>query len=146
MKEKYEELKFQDSNNNSSTFVNADNEKNNEQKNKKEYTIFADLKKKIIPADNEVSAYLQLEEIDLKADPFAWWYDRREKFPILTCLAKKYLAVYACSTASERLFSDGRNVLTAKRARMCSNLFKKLIFLKWNGKHLDSIHGESKES
>ena len=70
--------------------------------NKKEYTIFADLKKKIIPADNEVSAYLQLEEIDLKADPFAWWYDRREKFPILTCFAKKYLAVYACSTASER--------------------------------------------
>ena len=72
MKEKYEELKFQDSNNNSSTFVNADNEKNNEQKNKKEYTIFADLKKKIIPADNEVNAYLQLEEIDLEADPFAW--------------------------------------------------------------------------
>jgi hypothetical protein len=36
--------------------------------------------------------------------------------------------------------------LTAKRARMCPNLFKKLIFLKWNGKHLDSIHDESSES
>lgn len=146
LREKYEELKFQDSNDNSTSFINADNEKNNKQKNKKEYTIFADLKKKITPADDEVGTYLQLEEIDLEADPFAWWYERREKFPILTHLAKKYLAVYACSTASERLFSEAGNVLTAKRARMCPNLFKKLVFLKRNGKNLDSIHGESNES
>jgi hypothetical protein len=146
LKEKYEELKLQDLDDNSLSSINANDEINNKQKSKKEYTIFADLKKKITPANDEVGTYLQLEEIDLEADPFEWWYERREKFPILACLAKKYLAVYACLTASERLFSDAGNVLTAKRARMCSNLFKKLIFLKRNGKHLDSIHGESNES
>jgi len=58
----------------------------------------------------------------------------------LSRLAKKYLAVYACSTASERLFSDAGNLLTVKRTRMSPTLFKKIIFLKKNGKHLDSIH------
>ncbi|RIA78896.1 hypothetical protein C1645_795213 [Glomus cerebriforme] len=53
---------------------------------------------------------------------------------------KKYLAVYACSTASERLFSDSGNLLTVKRARTSPALFKRIIFLKRNGKHLDSIH------
>ncbi|CAG8766672.1 7437_t:CDS:2, partial [Rhizophagus irregularis] len=91
----------------------------NRKKNKKAYTIFADLKKKIILADDEIG-YLQLEEIDLEA-------------------------VYACSTASKRLFSNAGNILTAKRTRTCPNFFKKLIFLKRNGKHLNSIHGESSQ-
>ena len=69
----------------------------------------------------------------------------KRKLPILNYHAKKYLAVYACSTASERLFSDAGNVLSAKRTRMCPRLFKKLIFLKRNSKHLDSIY-ESIES
>ena len=142
LEEKYKELKFQDSNDNLLLPINVDD---NRKKNKKAYTIFADLKKKIIPADDEIGNYLQLEEIDFEGDPFAWWYERKEKFPILTYLAKKYLAVYACSTASERLFSDAGNILTAKRARTCPNFFKKLIFLKRNGKHLDSIHGESSQ-
>jgi len=142
LKEKYEELKFQDSNDNLSSSIIVENNK----QNKKEYTIFANLKKKITPADDEIGIYLQLEEIDLEANPFAWWHERKEKFPILTFLAKKYLAVYACSTASERLFSDAGNILTAKRSKMCPNLFKKLVFLKRNGKHLNSIHGESNES
>jgi hAT family C-terminal dimerisation region len=77
---------------------------------------------------------------DFDSNPFVWWYERREKFPILSYLAKKYLTVLACSTASERLFSDAGNLLTAKRSRMCPKLFRKLMFLKRNGKYLDSIH------
>jgi len=38
------------------------------------------------------------------------------------------------------LFSDAGNLLTAKRTRINPNLFKKLIFLKRNAKHLSSIH------
>lgn len=143
LQKEYEELKLQN-HNNSSLFINANDESNNKQNNKrnsiKGLTIFADLKKKVSPVDDEIGIYLQLEEIELDANPFTWWYERREKFPILNFMAKKYLAVYACSTASERLFSDAGNVLSAKRTRMCPRLFKKLIFLKRNGKYLDSIH------
>jgi hAT family C-terminal dimerisation region len=108
---------------------------------KKKLTILASLKKPtIIKSHDEIAEYLQLEEIDLENDPFIWWLNREEKFPILSILAKKYLSVYACSTASERLFSDAGNLITAKRTRMSTDLFKKLIFLKRNAKHLNSIH------
>ena len=58
----------------------------------------------------------------------------------MSILAKKYLSVNACSTASERLFSDTGNLIIAKRTRISTNLFKTLIFLKRNAKHLNSIH------
>ena len=107
---------------------------------KKKLTILAGLKKPPVQSHDEIVEYLQLEEISLEDDPFIWWYNRQEKFPILSFFAKKYLSVYACSTASERLFSDAGNLLTAKRTRINPNLFKKLIFLKRNAKHLSSIH------
>lgn len=139
LKKKYEELKSQNQNNNNSSIINV-NDKESNKKSKTAFTVFASLKKKISPANDEVGAYLLLDEIDLDSNPFVWWYERKEKFPILSYLAKKYLGVLACSTASERLFSDAGNLLTAKRTRMCPKLFKKLMFLKRNGKHLDSIH------
>ena len=136
LKKQYEELKTQNQNNLS--IINVDDENN--KKNKNAFTVFASLKKKVSPENDEVGAYLLLDEIDFDSNPFVWWYERREKFPILSYLAKKYLAVLACSTASERLFSDAGNLLTAKRSRMCPKLFRKLMFLKRNGKYLDSIH------
>ena len=126
LKKKYEELKSQARNSNS--FIA--NEEENNIKSKSAFTVFANLKKRVSPANDEVSAYLLLDEIDLESNPFAWWYERREKFPILSYLAREYLAVLACSTASERLFSDAGNLLTAKRTRMCPKLFRKLVFLK----------------
>ncbi len=69
LKEKYEELKFQDQNNNSlSSSTNIDDEN----KSKKVFIVFANLKKKVSRADDEVFLYLQLEEINLKANSFIW--------------------------------------------------------------------------
>ena len=109
-------------------------------KKNKTLMILADLKKPSSPSFDEITEYLQYEEIDLECDPFIWWHERQEKFPILSCLAKKYLAVYACSTASERLFSDAGNMLNVKRTRIIPKLFQRIMFLKRNSKHLDSIH------
>ena len=107
---------------------------------KKKNALLASLRKPSTRSCDEVDEYFQLEEIDLESNPFTWWHEWKEKFPILSFLAKKYLSAYACSTASERLFSDAGNLLTAKRTRISPSLFKKLIFLKRNAKHLDSIH------
>ena len=137
LKKQYEELKTQNSNNLS--IINVDDNENR-RKSQNAFAVFASLKKKVSPENDEVGAYLLLDEIDFDSNPFVWWYERREKFPILSYLAKKYLAVLACSTASERLFSDAGNLLTAKRSRMCPKLFRKLMFLKRNGKYLDLIH------
>lgn len=86
----------------------------------------------IIVSDDEVGEYLQLYEISVKSDPLIWWSEKKDKFPILSNLAQKYLAVSATSTASERLFSDAGNLLTNKRTRMKPKLFKKIMFLKRN--------------
>jgi len=69
-----------------------------------------------------------------------WWHDQQKSFPVLSRLAKKYLAVSACSTSSERLFSDAGNILTSKRTRMSPKLFQKMLFLKKNSNNLESIH------
>ena len=95
---------------------------------------------------NEVDAYLSLQAPKLNYDPLDWWKDNLKRFSLLSWIAHKYLLILATSVSSERLFSDAGNILTAKRSKMCPNLFKKLVFLKRNGKHLNSIHGEFNES
>ena len=55
-------------------------------------------------------------------------------------MARIYLATPATSTPSERLFSDAGNLLTAKRTRMNSELFKRIMFLKRNSSKVNSIY------
>ncbi|EXX64721.1 hypothetical protein RirG_140090 [Rhizophagus irregularis DAOM 197198w] len=81
---------------------------------------------------DEIAEYYKLPEIPLSSDPLAWWSEKKDSFPILSRLARKYLAVSATSTASERLFSDAGNLLTNKRTRMKPQLFKRIMFLKRN--------------
>jgi hypothetical protein len=106
----------------------------------KRKTLMARLSKPNVVVTNEVEEYLHLPEISLESDPLAWWNEKKETFPILSDLARKYLAVSATSTASERLFSDAGNLLTNKRTKMKPKLFKKIIFLKRNASNFNTIH------
>lgn len=139
LREKFNEMKAELDTTTSSSYTTNKQSKKKVQK-MKQFTVLTNLKKSHTPSYDEVDEYLKLEEIDLEGDCSTWWYEKREKFPALSRLAKKYLAVYACSTASERLFSDSGNLLTVKRTRTSPTLFSKIMFLKRNGKHLDSIH------
>ena len=56
-------------------------------------------------------------------------------------MARIYLAIPAASTSSERLFSDAGNLLSAKRSRMNSELFQRIMFLKRNAIKVNSIYG-----
>lgn len=91
-------------------------------------------------AEDEISEYLALEEIPFDKDPYPWWNERKEKFPILSQLARKILAIRAASTPSERLFSVAGNLLTVKRTRIKPDLFSRVMFLKRNGHNFASIH------
>lgn len=144
LKEKYYEMKSaiqsQQNLTSQSSSIQQLTKSPSRKKKGKNLTILTGLRKPLLPAHDEIIEYLQMEEVDIESDPFIWWYDREEKFPTLSLLAKKYLSVYACSTASERLFSDGGNLLTVKRTKTSPSLFRRLLFLKRNAKHLDSIH------
>ncbi|GBC05829.1 hypothetical protein RclHR1_06450007 [Rhizophagus clarus] len=102
-------------------------------------SILANLKKSVPPICAEVSEYLDQEEIELENDPFTWWKERKEKFPVLQHFAMKYLSVYAASTVNEKLFYDANNLFDKDN----SDIFKYLIFLKHNKKNLESINSKS---
>ena len=106
----------------------------NSLRSKKRKTLMERLAKDsvVVALDDEVGEYLKLHEIHINSDPLVWWDEKKDKFPILSNLAQKYLAVSATSTASERLFSDAGNLITNKRTRIKPKLFKKIIFLKRN--------------
>ena len=91
------------------------------------------------PEQNELDRYLLLPEIDKTEEnnPLDWWKRRKAEFPILSILARRYLAIPATSVPSERLFSDAGNHITPKRNRLDPYLLHQLLFLKRNIAYLD---------
>ena len=80
-----------------------------------------------------------MEEIPFEKDSYAWWNERKEKFPVLSQLSRKILGIWTASTPSERLFYAD-NLLTVKRTQIKPELFSRVMFLKQNGHHFASIH------
>ena len=89
---------------------------------------------------DEVREYLAEDKISFNQNPFEWWAGKKTKYPVLSKMARIYLAAPATSTPSERLFSDAGNLLSAKRTRMNPELFKRIMFLKRNASKVDSIY------
>jgi hypothetical protein len=91
-------------------------------------------------ASNEVEEYLKEDKIPFSQCPFNWWLNKKNKYPVLAKMARIFLAIPATSTSSERLFSDAGNLMTSKRSRIDSELFKRMMFLKKNATKVTSIH------
>jgi hypothetical protein len=91
-------------------------------------------------ASDEVEEYIKEDKIPFEQCPFNWWLNKKNKYPVLAKMARIFLAIPATSTSSERLFSDAGNLLTSKRSRMDSELFKRMMFLKRNATKVASIH------
>ena len=92
---------------------------------------------------DEVEEYVMIEEIGYSTCPFKWWASQESHFPILSQLAKKYLAIPATSASSERLFSDAGNVMTVRRINLLPSTFEHLVFCKRNWRLVDSLFPES---
>ena len=71
-----------------------------------------------------------MKEIDFRACPFKWWASQELRFPILSQLVKKYLAIPATSAFSKRLFSDAGNVMTVRHTNLLPSTFEHLVFCK----------------
>jgi hypothetical protein len=91
-------------------------------------------------ASDEVEEYLREDKIPFEQCPFNWWLNKKNKYPVLAKMARIFLAIPATSTSSERLFSDAGNLLTSKRTRLDSELFKRMMFLKRNATKVANIH------
>ena len=69
--------------------------------------------------DDEMQRYLKEVEINFrKDDPLTWWKCHETSFPIISKLARKYLAIPASTAPSERVFSTAKDILQKKRWRL----------------------------
>jgi hypothetical protein len=65
-----------------------------------------------------------------KTDPLVWWRGlRQQKYPFLSALARRVLAIPATSAASERLFSVAGLVVTKKRNSLTGDSVSLLVWL-----------------
>ena len=80
----------------------------------------------------EMVTYESFSFASRNADVLAWWKTHETHLPILSKIAKKILAIPASSAKSERVFSTGGLVVTAKRGRLSPSKVEDLILLKQN--------------
>lgn len=85
--------------------------------------------------DKEIQIYSNLN-VDFKDDfnCIEWWNLQRSYFPLLFKTSCKVLSIPASSAASERAFSDARNLITEKRCLIATNSdnINKIMFLHSN--------------
>ncbi|CAI5928541.1 unnamed protein product [Closterium sp. NIES-65] len=79
-------------------------------------------------AQDEVDRYLA-EPRQRGGCPLAFWR-AREDFTVLREMARDYLAVPATSAASERAFSQGRNIITWQRHRLSDGRVRAVMAIK----------------
>ena len=89
-----------------------------------------------VDCDQEVDTYRKMAghqfnegKLDVKANILMWWKLHAVRFPYLSRLARRYLAMPATSASVERLFSVAGQVVTAKRARLDPSTVTLLVFL-----------------
>lgn len=93
--------------------------------------------------DEEYVLYFR-EPIEIQEiQPLTYWKNNVHKFPILSVLARRFLAIPATSASVERLFSIAGNILTKSRNRLYPKTAKQLILLKsWMFKDLTELENE----
>ena len=79
--------------------------------------------------EGELRNYLKERKLKIDGDPFEWWRNRREEYPVMSKLARKYLAVQGTSTPAERVMSRLGTVLTKRRQSLTGEIFSKMMFL-----------------
>ena len=82
--------------------------------------------------EKEMESYLSAPDLEAEGSPLSWWKVESIRYPILSRLAKKYLAVCATSSASERVFSASGKIVTPLRSTLKPDKVNKLVFLARN--------------
>ena len=79
--------------------------------------------------NNELERYLALEYND-EISSLTWWKAHSVEFPVLSQIARDFLAIQATSVASEKTFSVASNTLTKIRNRFHSKTARATLCLK----------------
>ncbi len=83
-------------------------------------------------AEDEIKRYRAARPAGLQDNPLAWWRAKEKEYPLLAHIAKRYLCVPGTSIASERVFSTGGDIVTAKRSCLNPGHVNELLFQQKN--------------
>ncbi|XP_065315336.1 uncharacterized protein LOC135924217 [Gordionus sp. m RMFG-2023] len=78
----------------------------------------------------EIDFYLSKPRSKSDTDPLMWWKTNAHRIPILSKMARDYLSIQGTSTACERLFSVGTNLLSKNRMSYKEENIRKTLCLK----------------
>jgi len=87
------------------------------------------------PLSDEFNSYISERVRDCNINPLVWWRSNKDRFPYLSVLARKYLAIPATSAPSERIFSKAGELVSKRRANLQHSLIDRILFLNVNNKN-----------
>ncbi|GJJ67751.1 hypothetical protein EMPS_00097 [Entomortierella parvispora] len=93
-----------------------------------------------VTARDEATRYFARPRERAIVDPFHWWRENKDEYPLMAQLARKYLAMPATSVASERMFSFAGNTVTDKRTRLTSDTVSDIVFSHYASKCISSAN------
>jgi hypothetical protein len=85
---------------------------------------------------NEVDNYLGEPTLGHQLDPLEWWKERRDRYPRLVVLVRRYLCMIMNSVPCERIFSKMGLVITDRRTNITAEKASLVGVLASNLKHL----------
>ena len=83
-----------------------------------------------IDQQNEIELYLKAPQAMRKQDVLLWWKVHETEYPHLATMARDYLAVSATSVPVERIFSEGADLISAKRCRLGTDTIRACMCLR----------------
>ncbi|KFY96142.1 hypothetical protein V500_02558, partial [Pseudogymnoascus sp. VKM F-4518 (FW-2643)] len=79
-------------------------------------------------------------------DILKYWAAKQYQYPIIAAIAQDHLAIPATSAPSERVFSNGADILTKKRNRLSPETLRYLLCLRDWGHILDTEESEAEDA
>lgn len=94
-----------------------------------EYSTFKSRRRMTRATKSEIETYLEedTEEDSENFDVLAWWKARTEKFPMLSTMARDFLAIPLSTVSSESAFSLGGRLLGDARSSLTPEMLEALV-------------------
>ena len=89
-------------------------------------------KLKCPPLKTETFKYLDLPAQSYNVNSLQWWKEHEKELPLLSAVTRDHLCIPVTSSSSERMFSTGGNIISAKRECIKPETLKILVFIKEN--------------
>jgi hypothetical protein len=78
---------------------------------------------------DEIEIYISEPTIRKDLDILTYWNNNKERYPILSKMARNYLAIPSTSVGCEEMFSKANDLVTNKRNNLSTGIIKKIMCL-----------------